>query len=277
MVLRASSAEGDVFFKCSPPFFRREATVTQALARRMPGRVPEVIAVDSARGWLLMRDLDAPELGDQDEEHWHEGLVAHADIQRTWLGRADELADLGVPARSLLDLASHVKEISEDHALLQRMSSELRIEWMAAAPALVELCRRLDQIGPGPTLVHGDLHPWNVVRGAAGVRVFDWTDAAVSHPFVDLATYVFRTKDVSLRRRLVDAYLDAWSGDLSVELLQEAATLGVVVGTLYQVQTYLTLLPTLMRRGGDDDLAGADIDWIGRTLLRMQMGLESPR
>jgi hypothetical protein len=277
VVLRASSADGDVFFKCSPPLFRREAVLTQALAQRMPGLVPEVIAVDAARGWLLMRDLGAPELGDQDEVLWHEGLVAHAGIQRSWLGRADELGGLGVPARSLLDLATQVEEMTQDAALLQRMSSELRAEWLAAAPTLVESCQRLDQIGPGPTLVHGDLHPWNVVRGAEGVRVFDWTDAAVSHPFVDLATYVFRTEDVSRRRRLVDAYLDAWSADLSAELLQESATLGVVVGTLYQVQTYRTLLPTVMRQGADDDLAGADVDWIRRTLSRLQMGLQSPR
>ena len=76
---------------------------------------------------------------------------------------------------------------------------------------------------------------------------------------------------------MIDAYLDAWSADLPAELLREAATLGVVVGTLYQVQTYRTLLPTVMRRGADDDLAGADVDWIRRTLSRLQMGLESPR
>lgn len=277
VVLRASSADGDVFFKCSPPVFRREAVLTQALAQRMPGLVPEVIAVDGVRGWLLMRDLDAPELGDQDEAHWHEGLVAHAHIQQSWLGRADELAELGMPARSLLDLATQVEEMTHDRALLQRMSPELRAEWLAATPALVESCQRLDQIGPGPTLVHGDLHPWNVVRGSEGVRVFDWTDAAVSHPFVDLATYVFRTEDTSRRRHLIDVYLEAWSADLSAESLQEAATLGVVVGTLYQVQTYRTLLPTVMKQGADDDLAGADVDWIRLSLARLRLGLESPR
>ena len=46
VLLRASSADGDVFFKCSADAFRHEAVVTQALAERMPELVPEVIAVD---------------------------------------------------------------------------------------------------------------------------------------------------------------------------------------------------------------------------------------
>ena len=277
VVLRAPSEGGDVFLKCSPAIFRREALLTQALAQRMPELVPEVIAVEEAEGWLLMRDLGAAELGHQAESSWHQGLIAHAGIQRSWLGRGEELAGLGVPVRSLTDLAIQVEAMSEDDTLLTRMTPELRDRWLATAPALVESCRRLDQLGPGPTLLHGDLHPWNVVLGAGGVRVFDWTDAAVSHPFVDLATYVFRTQDVPRRRRLVDAYLDAWSTDLSPDVLREAADLAVVVGALYQVQTYRTLLPTVTRYGAEDDLAGSDLDWLRRSLTRHQQGLESAR
>ena len=58
--------------------------------------------------------------------------------------------------------------------------------------------------------------------------------------------------------------------------LREAAALGLVVGALYQVQTYLTLLPTLTRNGADAGLAGADLDWINRSLTRHEQGLESP-
>ena len=78
VVLRATSADGDVFFKCSSEAFRHEAVATQALAGMMPELVPEVIAVDGARGWMLMRDLGAAELGEQDESLWFEGVVAHA-------------------------------------------------------------------------------------------------------------------------------------------------------------------------------------------------------
>jgi hypothetical protein len=258
VVLRCPVEGGDAYFKCSPEIFRSEAAVTRALADRMPGRVPEVIAVDEARGWLLMADLAAPELGEQDESLWHHGLTTHAGIQISWLGRVDELVALGLPVRSLARLAAEV-------------------EVLTGGPALAEACRRLDRLGPGPTLVHGDLHPWNVAFGSGALRVFDWTDAAVSHPFVDLATYVFRPQDVAARRRLVEAYVAAWAPYGSPESLREAADLALVVGALYQVQTYRNLLPTLMRNGADDAMAGADLEWIERSVSRLERGLESPR
>ena len=55
VVLRAPSADGDVFFKCTGDLFRHEAAVTRALARLMPDVMPEVIAVDEAAGM----DVDA--------------------------------------------------------------------------------------------------------------------------------------------------------------------------------------------------------------------------
>ena len=275
VVLRAPSTTGNVFLKCSPDLFRHEAAATQALATHMPQALPDVVAVDGAQGWLLMRDLGAPELGEQDQSLWHEGLVAHAGIQQVWQERTGELVDLGLPVRSLPDLAAQVDEIGDDDVLQARMSPDMRQRWGSAAPTLAAACLRLDGIGPDPSLVHGDLHPWNITFGSGTTRIFDWTDAAVSHPFVDLATYVFRTVDVAVRRRLVDAYLGAWSTSGSKEDLREAAELAVTVGSLYQVQTYRALIPTLMGAGNDVGLAGGDMSWIERTLTRQELGLDS--
>jgi len=275
VVLCAPSVDGDVFLKCSGDIFRREAITTRALAAYTPGVFPDVVAVEDEQGWLLMRDLGAPELGDQDQALWHEGLVTHAGVQRGWLGRTDELVDLGLPVRSLAALAKLVDEISEDDVLQARMDPATRDGWRRSAPRLVAACRRLDEIGPGLSLAHGDFHPWNVTFGSGTTRIFDWTDAAVSHPFVDLATYIFRTDDVALRHRLVDAYLGAWTSGAGHHL-KEAADLALVVGSLYQVQTYRALIPTLTADGGDDDLADADLSWIKHTLTRLEQGLDNP-
>jgi hypothetical protein len=62
----------------------------------------------------------------------------------------------------------------------------------------------------------------------------------------------------------------------SEESLREAAALGLVVGALYQVQSYRAILPTLMADGADDGLTGGDLAWIGRSLARHERGLESP-
>lgn len=127
--------------------------------------------------------------------------------------------------RSLTALAEEVGEISDDHVLQSKLDSELRDRWRTSASSLAAACLRLEETGPGPSLVHGDLRPWNVTYGSGTTRIFDWTDAAVSHPFVDLATYIFRTDDIAARRRMVDAYLDAWSTVGSMDGLREAVDL----------------------------------------------------
>jgi hypothetical protein len=273
VVLQAESAQGRLFLKCSAEIFRHECVVTRALAAHQPDLLPEVVAVEPDQGWLLMRDLGAAELGDQDEALWFEGVVALAGLQQEWLGRTAELTALGLPTRSLATLAEVVRSWSEDDEMLARMSAELRARWDAAAPALEEDCLRLDRIGPGSSILHGDFHPWNVTFGAGRTRIFDWTDACASHPFVDLATYVYRAKQPDVRRQLMGSYLARWNEHLPDADLAEAGRLALVVGALDQVQTYRTLRPTLM---AGDVMYGADVDWVKRALTRRERGLDSP-
>jgi hypothetical protein len=58
----------------------------------------------------------------------------------------------------------------------------------AAVPGLRAACAELAGHDVPASLVHGDLHLANVARGPRGYRFFDWTDACVAHPFLDLST-----------------------------------------------------------------------------------------
>ena len=183
VVLSAASVTGTAFLKCSGDRFRHEPLLTQALANHSPMILPDVVAVEPNRGWLLMRDLEAPMLGDQPESKWGAGLDAVVSLQQEWLGRTRELVELGAEPRPLDELAAWVSGTAADGDLMSRLTPDTREAWKAAVPTMVEACGRLDQIGPGLSLVHGDLHPWNVVANQNGARIFDWTDAAVSSPF----------------------------------------------------------------------------------------------
>ena len=55
-VLRVPTTEGDLYFKAVSAIHLFEAALTGLLAELQPGRVPEVVAMDARRGWLLMRD-----------------------------------------------------------------------------------------------------------------------------------------------------------------------------------------------------------------------------
>jgi hypothetical protein len=274
VVLASDSLSGTAYLKCSGDRFRTEAAVTRSLAERSPLLLPEVVAIEPEHGWLLMRDLNAPELGDQDESTWGVGLDALAELQRTWLGRTRELGALGAEVRSLTALMAWVEELATDTELLGRLTADERLQWSGATSAMVEACRRLSDLGPGSSLVHGDFHPWNVVAGDAGVRIFDWTDASVAHPFLDLVTYVMRSSDPGRRRTMLRQYLVHWSWALSAEALEEAGRLALVVGALHQARTYAELIPTVM----PDDLGqlrNGDVQWIRRAMRYADQGLES--
>ena len=274
VVLSAASRTGRAFLKCSSDRFRHEARMTRALADRSPRYLPDVLAAEPDRGWLLMRDLAAAPLGDQPESTWALGLDALAALQQEWVGRVDDLLAAGAEVRPLSHLASWVAGTAMDADLMGRFAPEVRDAWLASWPAMAQACEALDQIGPGPSLVHGDFHPWNVVAGQAGTRIFDWTDAAVAHPFLDLVTFIVCTDDVALRRHLVQRYLGLWSGYLSPDDLDEAGGLALVAGALYQACTFSQLIPTVM----PDDLGqlrDGDVLWLRRALDLANRGIQS--
>jgi hypothetical protein len=276
IVLETPSAAGAMYLKSVPTVFRQEAALTACIARAKPDYVVRVAAVEPTEGWLLMHDLGGRRLGDGPPETWAGGLVRHAAVQQTWAGRTDELVAAGAPVRTLADLASTLPTLADDGALAQELSGDDLDAWRAAMPRFVAACHRLDALGPPPTLVHGDLHPWNVADTSGGPRLFDWTDAAVSHPFTDLAVYATRADDPALRHEIRDAYLAAWVGRMPAADLREAGELAVVVGTLYQVATYVRLFAGL---GHDDwgDLDGAAGSWANAAVDALDAGLDLRR
>jgi aminoglycoside phosphotransferase (APT) family kinase protein len=112
------------------------------------------------------------------------------------------------------------------------------------APLFREACRRLADTGLPPTLVHGDLHVGNVARLDGELVYFDWTDACVANPFIDLLS-LYWEKDEDSRTALLDAYLDAWDGVESPERLREAASLAAVVIPLHHAVSYQRIVAGL--------------------------------
>jgi hypothetical protein len=55
-VMRVPSNEGVLFFKATAGETIYEIALTQKLGRWYPDCMPELIAVDTIRGWMLMRD-----------------------------------------------------------------------------------------------------------------------------------------------------------------------------------------------------------------------------
>lgn len=193
--------DGD-YFKAVFTLFHAEPAVTEALAREHPGDVPEVLRTDVDRGWMLMRELPGRSARGKQAL---DGVRTAARIQRAWRGRGQELASLGCRRRGLDEIA-------------------------AEAPELAPLCDELDALEIPETIVHGDLHHGNMLVADERTAVIDWSDAAIGHPFLDLAPVLWIGE--KQRDELAAAYVEEW------ETTPRAAAIGEALGCVYQAISY---------------------------------------
>ena len=129
-----------------------------------------------------------------------------------------------------------------------------------------EAINELADIGVPETLLHGDLHPRNLAVRDGQVLAFDWTDAAVAHPFLDLVTFIEKRSEISLDPRLTDAYLAEWEEFASPADLRRALVLAEQLGSLYQLMSYLHLLEHLSGPSRDAMIDHGGVGWIRRLL-----------
>ena len=234
-VLRLETDGGHIYLKAVFSVFRHEPAVTKALATRHPTGVPEVLTAELNLGWMLMRELDGSQIEELGHERWGDALVAAARIQQGWIGRDEELFALAAPDRTLGVLQAEIGA-AFDATGLPRARNVLELERRCA-----ELAR-----GPLPqTLIHGDLHPGNVMVDGAEVRIFDWSDACVSHPLFDLPTFLPRCDDISAREAMLDTYLGTWSEYGSPEELRASYDLAHPLAYIHHAISYLRIIEAL--------------------------------
>ena len=226
------------------PLFAEEAAVTARLAERFPDHVPAPLAVEPERGLLLLPAFEhLPGWGAPLAER-AEMLRRFGQLQQLAAQQVDELLADGCLDRRLEVLEAQIGPLVADAEATRKLTDEERAELGGLVPTLREFCRRLAEVGPAPTLVHGDLHMLNTARLDGKVVYFDWTDACIAHPFIDLHSLQWE-KDETSRAALLDAYLDAWEGVETPERLREAVALAAVVIPLHHAVSYRTIVAAL--------------------------------
>jgi hypothetical protein len=245
-VLRVRTDGPDLYFKVSArlPLFVEEGPVTATLASRFPGYVPAPLAVEPEQGWLLLSEFDELVGWQAPLEVRCEVLARFAGLQRRSAEQAAELLAAGCLDRRLEVLEQQIDPLVADPEAVGRLQPDEVEELRRQAPVLREACRRLADTGLPPTLVHGDLHVGNVARIDGELVYFDWTDACIAHPFIDLQSLQWE-KDETSRAALLEAYLDAWQGVASPERLREAASLAAVVIPLHHAVSYQRIVAGL--------------------------------
>ncbi len=265
-ILRAPTAEGDVYLKATArsPLFVDEGAVTRGLAECFPVRIPKPLAVDGERRLMLLDDF-GPLVGwKADRDTKVEVLSRYAALQVESAPVADDLLALGLFDRSPEWLAHAIRDLLADRDDLLGLEPQEREQLDASLPTFLEGCERL-AAGVLPTaLVHGDLHLANVARGGDNYVFFDWTDASVGNPLMDLLLVFFEEIE-EVREALRDIYLSAWIETGSHDELLEAWRLAQPLAALNQAVSYRSIVDNVEPSTGDE--MGPMLPWWLRKAL----------
>jgi Phosphotransferase enzyme family len=230
-VLRVPLADGVAWFKACSPVQAFEPRLTAELFARWPDRVPEVLGHDVERAWLLLADAGAPiDYYVNPPEKWLVALPLYAELQRGEAAYAPEHLTHHVPDLRVAKLPARYEDLLRHDLPLE--SDEIR-RLRRFAPRFRELCKELDAHMVPETVQHDDLHGANLYVQGQQLRLLDWGDASISHPFASLVvTFRFLEQINKLPpadpwfARLRDAYLEPWGRGLT-----GAFALAIRVGT----------------------------------------------
>jgi hypothetical protein len=218
-ILRAEMPDRTFFFKAVGDGGKHEPVIVADIAAIEPRLVPEVIAADVDRGWLLMADHGTPMFESIDNPGeaaiWEEILPEYAEMQRLSVAKIDRWIEAGTPDRRLHVLPALIERLLMDGSV--PLDPDLR---RAIASTLPELERRCDELASAPFahgIDHSDMHGANVLVGRGEPRLVDWGDSCITHPFTSVfVPYQFTVAKLpegdrtAAARRLRDVYLEAW-------------------------------------------------------------------
>lgn len=206
-VLHVPTDQGTLFFKATAHETIYEAALTQSLSRWFPDCMPELIAVDVTRGWMLMQDggeqLRASIRPTQDITPWKPVIGRYAEVQVELAQHVMEMLSLRVPDQRLSMLPALFSELLADEVSLmidqEKGLTSTEFQQVKEKTARFEqICAELAAFGIPESLNHGDFHDGNVLVKDDRITFFDWGDASVTHPFVSLRTF-FVSIEVALQ------------------------------------------------------------------------------
>lgn len=248
--LRAPTSQGWLYFKAVPPHFASEPIITRILEQRHPGSIPQVLAMDVDKGWMLMRDFGGRPLNlVPDIAHWETALAHYAEIQRDIAQHVAALVAIGCPDRPVDQLVAQIDRFLGDRAALlpgtpDDLTEAEAAELAGCAHTLKVLCYDLLEYQVPLSLEHGDFWAGNVAMlDTQDYVYFDWSDISITHPFFDMLFFLadierFFPAVPDARERLLRAYLRPWTDLETIEDLLDAMRIALPLAALHHAMTY---------------------------------------
>lgn len=267
-VLRVPTNNGLFYFKVPAAAFAFEPKLALALAQLVPEAVPQVLAIDAQRHWLLMPDGGVPLRGDSpDPARSMEAMRQFAQMQIDLAPHVELLKATGCPDQRLSLLPTLYKEVLADTPLLlldqpKGLPLAEYERLLAFTPQLEEMCQALAAYKVPESIGHDDLHSRNVLYNGERYIFIDAGEYCLAHPFCSMfvvlrdAKYILKYGELA-QEQLCRAYLEPWTRYAPMEELQRAFTLAHRLGALYKSLSWYRLLKSIApeRRGKLEDSA----------------------
>lgn len=269
-LLSVPTAQGTIYFKAThgSSLMVNEAAMSRSLAAHYPYAVPMPLAVHPEISWMLLEDFGKEVGWDAPVSVRMDALRSFARLQRASATDVETLLALGCIDRGLERLAEQIDPLVYDDEMLAYLAPDQQQKLHAGADRLKAMCAELASYHVPPTLVHGDLHMSNVARPAEDYLFFDWSDACITHPFLDMID-ILHERDPALQTQLRDGYLAEWTAYESPERLLAMWQLAYPLCALHQAVSYRAILQNTEQRC-KAELAGAMPFWFGQILQALQ-------
>lgn len=249
--IRIPTNQGTSYFKASVPALAHEAALMQELTRRRPDLVPRLLAADDQRGWFISGDagrrVDGNFGSDSDILTVERTVAAYAELQRELSAEHSVFLKFGLPDRRLSVLPGLYEELLHDTRILGLGQSwgiqpeEYQL-LKDRVPAVIEVCEQLSRSPVPESIDHGDFHLRHFYLKNRKIRLLDWGDSSITHPFVSLRPTFETLNDSqsladqsSVRKRLLESYLFPWRQAASIDKLVHIFDLAYYVSWIIAV------------------------------------------
>ncbi|WP_133405328.1 phosphotransferase [Parashewanella tropica] len=209
-VLKQPAEQGDVYFKATAklPLFSNEAVLSQYLhSINMP--TPEVLAIEETHQYQLTKDFGCGLAEDSPAAIWAGAFEQFAQLQLKSMSYLKDFSKHGCLHRPISGVVAQLQYLIKHPELPSLLDSEILLATEKTIAKLSHNIDELSQLEIGEALVHGDLHIENVAMNDDQYLFFDWSDACISHPFID-GTYLYRMPDSQDKTQIINAYLKPW-------------------------------------------------------------------
>jgi aminoglycoside phosphotransferase (APT) family kinase protein len=228
-----------VWFKASCHHFHAEPALTRLVSEMVPEHAPSVVATDDVRAWALLEEIAGVDYLDADPAPAVGAAAARATaaLQLRSLDHLAEIEAAGIPLRDLTMTGRQFDSVLGESVELAQLTAEELSAARACRDEVQALFGELGSLGIPTTLVHGDLHTGNLAQDGDALVLYDWSDAALSHPFLDVDLLGQRLSDEE-RASAVAAYAEAWRAAYPDADIDRALELAGRANRIYQMVTF---------------------------------------